>query len=250
MGHKRTPKQLAKLISYMLGRRPDEFGLVPDANGFVKIKELLKAIGEEEGLRYVRRFHINEILVTLPDPPIEISANLVRAKSREHLPERIPVTAPPKLLYTCVRQKAYPFVLNKGIFPLGRGHVIFSSEKKMAEKIGKRIDHTPVLLIVQTQKAGNNGVVFFQAGDLLFLAETIPFGCFTGPPLPKEKPELKKAEAPKKEKPKSLPGTFLMDLTEEKDRKKRSKRERKRKEIGWKKERKKMKRKKENMWEI
>jgi len=248
MGQQKSPKHLAKFIFYMLGRRPDEFGLVPDTDGFVKIKELLKAICEEEGLRYVRRFHIDEILITLPDPPIEISDNLVRAKSREHLPERIPAQTPPKLLYTCVRKKAYPFVMDKGIFPIGRGHVILSSKKELSEKMGKRIDHTPVLLTVQTQKSGNNGVVFFQAGDLLFIADTIPVGCFTGPPLPKEKPEPKKEDTSKKEKPKSLPGTFLMDLTDEKDR--RLKHERKRKEIAWKKHRKKMKRKKENMWEI
>ena len=250
MGQLKSPKQLAKFIFYMLGRRPDEFGLVPDIDGFVKIKELLKAICEEKGLRYVRRFHIDEILITLPDPPIEISDNLVRAKSREHLQERIPASNPPKLLYTCIRRKAHPFVMDKGIFSLGRGHVILSSEKELAEKMGRRIDQTPVLLTVQTQKSGNNGVVFFQAGDLLFIANTIPVGCFTGPPLPKEKPEPKKEDTSKKEKPKSLPGTFLMDLTDEKDRNKRSKHERRRKEIAWKKHRKKMKRKKENMWDI
>ncbi|MBW2589763.1 MAG: hypothetical protein JRD71_03420, partial [Deltaproteobacteria bacterium] len=207
-------------------------------------------ICEEEGWRYVRRSDIDEILITLSDPPIEISDNFVRAKSREHLPERIPAPNPPKLLYTCIRRKAHPFVMDKGIFPFSRGHVILSSEKELAEKMGKRIDHTPVLLTVQTQKSGNNGVVFFQAGDLLFIADTIPAGCFTGPLLPKEKPEPKKKDTSKKEKPKSLPGTFLMDLTDEKDRNKRSKRERKRKEIAWKKNRKKMKRKKENMWEL
>jgi len=140
--------------------------------------------------------------------------------------------------------------MDKGIFPLGRRHVILSSEKKLAEKMGKRIDRTPVILTVQTQKSYNHGVVFLQAGELLFIADTIPVGCFTGPPLPKEIPEVKKEATLKKEKPKSLPGTFLMDLTNEKDRKKRSKHERRRKEIAWKKERKKMKRKKENMWEI
>jgi len=250
MGQRKSPKLLSKFIFYMLGRRPDEFGLVPDTDGFVKIKELLKAICEEEGLRYVRRFHIDEILITLPDPPIEISDNLVRAKSREHLPERIPAFNPPKLLYTCIRRKAHPFVMNKGIFPLGRRHVILSPKKELAEKMGKRIDHTPVLLTVQTQKSCSNGVVFFQSGNLLFIADTIPVGCFTGPPLPKEKPEPKKEDTSKKERPKSLPGTFLMDLTDEKDRDKKSKQERKRKEIAWKKDRKKMKRKKENMWDI
>ncbi len=45
MSRQRSPQQLAKFISYILARRPDEFGLVPDPNGFVKIKDLLKAIG-------------------------------------------------------------------------------------------------------------------------------------------------------------------------------------------------------------
>ena len=249
MGQRKSPKQLAKYITYIMGRKPDEFGLVPDTDGFVKMKELIKAICEEEGLRYVRSSHIDEILITLSNPPIEILDNLVRAKSRDHLPGRMPASNLPKLLYTCIRRKAYPSVMDKGIFPIGRGHVILSPEKKLAEKIGKRIDQTPVLLTVQTQKVVKIGVILIQAGDLIFMAKTIPVGCFTGPPLPKEKSEPKKEVALKKEKPKSLPGTFLMDLSDEKDRKKRSIHQRRRKEITWKKERKKMKRKKENMWE-
>jgi len=246
MGQRKSPKQFAKFISYILGRRPDEFGLVPDTDGFVKIKELLKAVCEEDGWRYVRRSHIDEILLTLPDPPIDISDNLIRAKSSEHLSQRTPSANPPKLLYTCIRRKAYPFIMDKGIFPIGRRHVILSPKKEMAEKMGKRIDQTPVLLTVHSQKSLDKSVVFFHAGDSLYLADSIPAGCFTGPPLPKEKPEPKK-ETSKEERPKSLPGTFLMDLTDEKDRNKRSKHERKRKEIAWKKDRKKFKRKKEKM---
>jgi len=50
------------MLVYMLGHRPDEFGLVPDSEGFIPYKELLQAIHEEEGWRYVRRSHINEVL--------------------------------------------------------------------------------------------------------------------------------------------------------------------------------------------
>jgi putative RNA 2'-phosphotransferase len=37
------------MLSYVLGRRPDEFGLVPDADGFVRLKDLLKALHEALG---------------------------------------------------------------------------------------------------------------------------------------------------------------------------------------------------------
>ena len=37
-------KPLAKFLAYILGNRPDEFGLVPDPDGYVKIKALLKVL--------------------------------------------------------------------------------------------------------------------------------------------------------------------------------------------------------------
>ena len=79
MAQKRSPQQLAKFLNYVLGRKPDEFGLVTDKEGFVKIKELIKATIEEEGLKYVRRSHINEIMITLPNHGLEVAENLIRA---------------------------------------------------------------------------------------------------------------------------------------------------------------------------
>jgi len=70
-------------LDYILARRPDEFGLVTDKEGFIKVKDLLKALSEEEGLSYVRRAHLDEILITLPDPSFEIVGNTIRAKVTE-----------------------------------------------------------------------------------------------------------------------------------------------------------------------
>ncbi|MCK4729362.1 MAG: RNA 2'-phosphotransferase, partial [Desulfobacterales bacterium] len=47
MGRQKDPKQLEKMMSYILGRRPDEFGLALNDQGFVRLKDLLKAISEE-----------------------------------------------------------------------------------------------------------------------------------------------------------------------------------------------------------
>ena len=80
-----------------------------------KSKELLKAINEEDGWRHVRRSHIDEIVLTQLAPEIEIHDNRVRARFRDHLPVPQPVNRLPKLLYTCVRRRAYFVVLEKGI---------------------------------------------------------------------------------------------------------------------------------------
>jgi len=210
----RSPKQLAKFLNYVLGRRPDEFGLVTDKQGFVKIKDLIKAANEEAGLKYVRRSHINEIMITLPNHGLEVADNFIRAINREHLPKQSFALDPPKLLYTCVRMKAYPYVLDKGIMPTGFSKVILSSSSDLAQRMGRRSDHDAVLLTVQVSHSEEKGVVFFQAGESLFLADYIPPDCFSGPPLPKELPHTRKADQPETKPAKMPAGSFLIDLEE------------------------------------
>jgi putative RNA 2'-phosphotransferase len=217
MSLQRSPKQLAKLIDFVLSRRPDEFGLVLDADGFVKLKDLLKAIKEEDGFRYVRRAHLDEIILTVPDHSLEISDDLIRSKVRDRLPQRAYALEPPKLLYTCVRQKAYPHVHQKGIRPTAYSQVILSSSREMAERIGRRIDHSAVLLTIQVQQSADRGVVFFQAGENIFLADFIPAQCFTGPPLPKEKPVLKSPDASKTRQMKRPAGSYFIDMNDRLD---------------------------------
>ena len=211
MGKLKSPQSLAKFIAYILERRPDEFGLVTDKEGFVKIKELLKAITEEKDWKYVRRFHLDEILYLLPNPPFEILDKQIRAKRRNYLPEIHVIEDPPKLLFTSIRKRAYPSVMDKGIFPAGHHHVILSSDRKLAERIGKRTDQEPVILTVHAQRSVKKGVIFYQAGESLFLCNSIPPACFSGPPLPKEKPETKKTEKTATVVQPKMMGGFLVD---------------------------------------
>jgi len=203
---------LTKFIAYILERRPDEFGLVIDSEGYIKIKELLKALNEEKGFSYVRRSHLNEILYSIANPPFEIADNRIRAKHRDLLPRPDVARDLPKLLYTYIRRKAHPFVMDKGIFPSGYHQVVLTAKRDLAEKIGKRIDPQPVILTVQVQKSLDNGVRFYQAGGLLFLATSIPPDCFSGPALPKEKPgKLKQGQTHSAKQPEAA-GSFLIDL--------------------------------------
>jgi putative RNA 2'-phosphotransferase len=234
----RSAKYLSKFLDYVLGNSPHEFGLVPSESGFFKIKDLMKAIWEEDGFRYVRESHLNEILLTVSDPPFEIHGKLIRSLQWKSLPGIRPDQNPPKLLYTCVRKKAHAFSLEKGIFPVGHERVVLSSKPDMAARIGKRFDGDPVMMTVQTVTSMENGVVFYSAGSGLYLADSIPAGSFTGPPAPKEKPfkqkskNLKEQEEPEIKKP----GSYFVDISSKKERKKKEYRKRD-KDISWKKER-------------
>lgn len=212
MRHAKSLERLAKFLDYILGRKPDEFGLVPDNEGFIKIKDLLKALSEEEGWKHVRRSHLNEVLITLKNPPIELSGQRIRAKNRDQLPVPVPADTPPKLLYTCIRRRAYPVVSQNGISPASYPKVILSSEKTLAERMGKRIDPQPVMLTVHVSNALKKQMVFHKAGEAIYLSEAISPDCFSGPPLPKETQTPKKEEEKPKRQMPPEPGSFLMGV--------------------------------------
>ncbi len=244
MTRHRSPKLLSKLLFYILGRKPYEFGLVLNQDGFAKIKDVLKAVCEENGFAYVRRSHIDEILVTLPTPIIEIEDDHIRATHRESLPNHTRAQNIPKLLYTCIRRKAHLSVAENGIFPTSYNKVILSSERSMAERMGKRADQMPVLLTVQTRKAIDEGIVFYTAGGTLYLTESIHPGCFTGPPLPKAKPVSATKEAAEDRGTWKFPGSFLLEMQDKKGQKSVPGQPSKTKSAFWKKDKKRLRKQK------
>ncbi len=212
MSPPRSPQILAKMIAYALGRRPDEFGLVPDEAGFVKIKDLLKALHEEEGFAYANRAHLNEILLTVPQPPFEIVDHLIRARGSRPDGGRHEATDLPKQLFVSVRRRAYPWVRENGIRPAGHPQVVLCADRGMAERLGRRFDPEPVVLTVQVKACRDKGVQFAPSGENLFLAGEIPPDCFTGPALPKERPAEAKEPAPGKPRRPEESGSFLLDI--------------------------------------
>ena len=234
MRHKKDPKKLAKLLAYVLGRNPDEFGLVPDENGFIKIKELLKSLHQEDGWKFVRKAGIDEVLYSIADPPVEVKDDRIRALKREHLEKRVYAADPPRLLYTCVRRRAYPHALKKGVGPGGRKHVVLSSDADLALRVGKRLDADPVLLTVNVDQAHERGCLFLMASQRFFLCRHIPAGSFQGPALPKEKKDAPAKETEKTPRRSETPGSYFPDLSEPRPPKRQTKKQRRRDEVAWK----------------
>ena len=186
---------------YILGYRPDEFGLVPDSDGFIAFKDLIKALHEEPGWGYVRQSHINEILTGEDKDLFEWEEGKIRARERHWKMDFSPLSQGlPKILFLAVRRKAHAHAMNRGLRPALNRHIVLTTDRVMALRIGARKDQKPVLLEVRTAQAQKEGVHFFSFEDL-FLAREIPATCISGPPLPKE------AAAPAKADIKKVPET-------------------------------------------
>jgi len=234
-----TLRQFSKYLSYVLGRRPYEFGLVPDENGFVSVQMLLKAICEEKDWKFIRETHFHELLLLETGAPIEIAGNRIRSVDRSHLPIITISPDPPKLLYVCIRQKAHAHVLERGISPSAYPQVVLSSDRDMALRMGRRYDPEAVLLSVYCSKCREQGVVFSQAGGSLYTAGHIPHKCFAGPALALKRTPKEQAHDPSPQRP-ITPGSFTLELQNEKPVSQKVKG--RKKEIVWKKNRKRLQR--------
>ena len=142
MSKGRPPKKMAKFLAYVLGRRPDEFGLVPDENGYVKTKDLMKVLAEEPGWRHVRFNQIREMIHSSRSPSVEIEKNLIRAVDRAHLIlPQIPDILP-KLLYYPVRQRAYPAILENGLRSSVSGQrIVLADDDQHGRGVDEAGDH-------------------------------------------------------------------------------------------------------------
>ena len=248
MKHHHKIDRLAKFLAYVLGRQPDEFGLVADAQGWVRLKDLLKALGEEAGWRNVRRNEIHELTLRPGVPIVEVDGERIRAVQRERLQGQTIAESWPKLLYHALRRRAYPVVIDKGVKahpPLDR--VVLALAPSMAERLGHRIDSEPVILTVNCQALLDTGAPLWRYGDHLYLTTGLPPASFNGPPvekiMPKPKPDVPTAVP----KPKT-PGSYFVDLAEDSKSERSPGKAAKKRKNEWKRHRKKHGRSQMKSW--
>jgi putative RNA 2'-phosphotransferase len=212
MSHRHQVVALSKLIAYILQHRPDEFGLVLDEEGFVTLKELQQAIAEEEGWSYIRRSHITEAVYAGNRERFEIKDERIRHAFVN--PICYEPASPPEILYLGARRRAYPHILQQGLAPQGRQYCLLAVSPELAKRMGRRRDPDPMLVEIQAQRAFENGVAFYQANPLIYLATHIHPTYIKGPPLPSDqKPPGKKLPAKRvSEHKRDLPGSVFLNL--------------------------------------
>lgn len=230
--YKRKVANLSRLMGYLLGNRPYESGLVPDREGYVTIKELLKAINEEPHMAYVRESHVREVLLHDGEGIFEIDGKKIRSTKRNFGPVRKEKDlAPlPKILFKGVKRKAYPSILKSGLLPGSKEHVVMTKDRDLAIRIARRLDPKPIILEISAGSAIENGIALYQFGDSLYLADRVPVQFISGPPLPKELPAREETSRKERE---GGPGSFILKAERDPDVKRRKKAKRR---IGWKEE--------------
>ncbi len=230
----RLPRQLedlAKVLTYLLCHRPDEFGLVLDSEGFVSVKQLLQALASERGFSHARRHHLEQLAGLLHPPRFELAGDKIRGLSRGPAHLRRSGEAPPPLLYLAIPPKAHERVFESGLKAPPGQELLLAHTRELAMKLGRRRSPDPILVTVQAQAAARAEVPFVGYGEGLCLAQEIPrqFLQLPPPPVKPEKPKPEKAPPPR-----PLPGTMLLDLPDFLERSARPRSKDKKGEPVWK----------------
>ncbi len=209
----RLPRQLedlAKVLTYVLCHRPDEFGLVLDPKGFVSVKQLLQVLSAERGFSHARRHHLEQLAGLLHPPRCALAGDKIRGLVPGPAELRRPGESPPSLLFIAISPKAHERVFEAGLkAPLGQ-ELLLAKTKELALKLGRRRSPDPILVTVQAEKAARAGVALVAYGEDLYLAQETP-----RPFLQLAPPPVKQPEKPKPEKappPRPMPGTVVLDL--------------------------------------
>ncbi|MDR2725160.1 MAG: hypothetical protein LBC90_03650 [Candidatus Adiutrix sp.] len=196
----RRQDSLEKMLRYVLGTAPDEFGLHPEAGGFVSLKALVAALHDEEGWRGVRE---GQILMLVNQPgaasPLEMEADLIRLKPALAGPPPEAPAGPdlPKALYAAFKPAAWAAISRRGLRPKAGEEVVrLWSEEELALRVGRRQSPAAVLVTVRAVRAGQAGVVFRPYSDRLWLTDEVPAEFLSGPPVPEEEPAPRIQEPP------------------------------------------------------
>ncbi len=189
MAKDREIAKLSHIVSYALRHNPFRYNLVLDSEGWTPVNELLNAVN----LYYKSKLHqhlkiqdLEEMIAGSDKVRFELKNDKIRALYghsclSSNLVGKIYKTGskPPSILYHGTSLSAAKIIMLDGIRSMNRQYVHLSTDKKtaiqvaMRKVIQKKEDHV-VIIIISSMDAHSKGVNFYQASDLVWLADYIP----------------------------------------------------------------------------
>ncbi len=176
---------LLKFLIYLLAYHPEEFGLVPDSNGFFKIKEIFQVLiftkkfkkVNLQTLKQAFSYYYRDFFEFLED------FNLVKAKNISYSP---PIKIEKYQLYyfnnfwSFVKPKIWLKISIDGIWKPYNQKIPLFVDKELAENWAKV---KGALVIQINPKFIPDDTEILQFGDNIFLVDKLPYSALKGPPI-------------------------------------------------------------------
>ncbi|MFJ8073464.1 RNA 2'-phosphotransferase [Streptomyces sp. NPDC096176] len=169
---RRTVK-VSKYLSKHLRHQPDRIGVTLDANGWVRIDELMRAAAEH-GFR-ITRAELDHVVAVNDKQRFTIDGDRIRA-NQGHTVEvdlDLPAAEPPEYLYHGTVARSLDAIRAEGLRPMNRHDVHLSPDRETATRVGARRGR-PVVLPVHAGALHRAGHGFRVSANGVWLTDFVP----------------------------------------------------------------------------
>lgn len=174
---KRDDIRLSKAISFILRHQPWVFELELDDDGWITLEDLITALrNDRPQWQNLTQSDIERVITSSDKQRFEIQNDQIRAFYGHSLPgklKKIPAS-PPAILYHGTTSIVIDTILCDGLKPMSRQYIHLSLDTQTAVEVAKRKQGQVIILQIAAQTAHQNGVLFYEGNQSVWLADTVP----------------------------------------------------------------------------
>jgi len=170
----RSLVRLSKRMSLALRHTPERFGLVVDAGGWVRVDDVLAALG-------VTRAELDAVVAGNDKQRFAVqrgtdAIDRIRASQGHSLSIDLGLAAqsPPRWLYHGTSAAALDSIRATGLHRARRHHVHLSADLDTARRVGARRAGPVVVLTVDAQAMADDGLLFYRSANGVWLTDAVP----------------------------------------------------------------------------
>jgi len=169
--NRKKEENLSKFMTKILRHTPFDFGILPDEKGFVEAEDLLMAITGQSFWEGTTVEDFKTVAKNCQKGRFEIEGTKIRARYG-HSYKRIPYKegTPPDILLHGTGKQSLGKIFAEGLKKMNRQYVHLSEGEEFAILAGSRKGDF-VLLEIDTKKAREEKVKFYDAGKDVWLAD-------------------------------------------------------------------------------
>ena len=168
--------KLSQLMSYILRHAPWKFGLELDQEGWVDLDDFIWAVRQQPDCQNAGLPDLQAAVDHSDKKRHEISKGRIRAVYGHSTAEKIRKIPgrPPRTLYHGTPRRFLDSIMANGLNPQSRQYVHLAADRESAALVGRRRDSEPAILLIKAEEAWNQGHLFYQVDDNIWLADFIP----------------------------------------------------------------------------
>ncbi|HUV24813.1 MAG TPA: RNA 2'-phosphotransferase [Methanomassiliicoccales archaeon] len=170
-------ERIGRTMAGALRHFPENFSLVMDDQGFVNLRDFVRALqSHQKRFHWVRPHHIIAVIETDPKGRYQVSNESIRATYGHsiELDLRLPTDNIPEELYYPTTPEEADIILETGLKPSDRKMVHLSKTYGDAMNAGRVRTDDPIILAIDVERAITDGYAVGRAGRTVYLAKEIP----------------------------------------------------------------------------